>query len=164
MSKTIKIGIADLNVAKKPDILVTYALGSCIGICLYDASSHIAGLSHILLPSSELAKGGAVQTHPYRYADTAIPILVKKMEELGSKRMRMKAKIAGGAKMFAATGNSDFGNVGMRNVIAVKATLSQLKIPIIAEDTGKDFGRTVFFSTEDGIMTVKSAAKGEWTL
>ena len=163
MSKIIKVGIADLNVAKTPDILVTYALGSCVGICLYDVSTSISGLSHIMLPISESVREGPL-AQPYRFADTAIPILVKKMEQLGSSRFRMKAKIAGGAKMFAATGNTSISNIGLRNVVAVKAALSQLRIQIIAEDTGKDFGRTVFFQSEDGKLIVKSATKGEWVL
>ncbi|MCL2083963.1 MAG: chemotaxis protein CheD [Oscillospiraceae bacterium] len=163
MSKIIKVGIADLNVAKTPDILVTYALGSCVGICLYDVSTRISGLSHIMLPISESVREGPL-AQPYRFADTAIPILVKKMEQLGSSRFRMKAKIAGGAKMFAATGNTSISNIGLRNVVAVKAALSQLRIQIIAEDTGKDFGRTVFFQSEDGKLIVKSATKGEWVL
>ena len=163
MSNVIKVGIADLNVAKAPDTLVTYALGSCVGICLYDPLTHISGLSHIMLPVSESSGGGPL-SQAYRFADTAIPLLVKKMEQLGANRFRMKAKIAGGAKMFAATGNTSISNIGLRNVVAVKAALSQLKIQIIAEDTGKDFGRTVFFRTEDGVMIVKSATKGEWAM
>ena len=163
MSNTIKVGIADLNVAKTPDIVVTYALGSCVGICVYDALMQIAGLAHIMLPLSTMATGSPL-SQPYRYADTAIPLLVKKMEQMGAKRARMKAKIAGGAKMFAATGDSDVSNIGTRNIVAVKATLAQMKIPIIAEDTGKNFGRTVFFQAEDGKMIVRAATKGEWTL
>ena len=157
----IKVGISDLNVARSPDTLVTYALGSCVGICLFDFAIRVGGLSHIMLPVSE---SSGPLSQPYRFADTAIPLLVKKMEQLGANKTRMKAKIAGGAKMFAATGNTTISNIGMRNVVAVKASLATLKIPIIAEDTGKDFGRTVFFYPENGIMKVKSATKGEWAL
>ncbi|MDR0248098.1 MAG: chemotaxis protein CheD [Oscillospiraceae bacterium] len=163
MSNTIKVGIADLNVCKAPDVLVTYALGSCVGICLYDVATRVAGLSHIMLPICESGSTSAL-SQPYRFADTAIPLLVKKMEQLGCNKLRLKAKIAGGAKMFAAAGNSSIGNIGIRNVIAVKAALSQLRIQVVAEDTGKDFGRTVFFSAADGVMVVKSATKGEWNL
>lgn len=163
MSNTIKVGIGELNVVKAPDELITYALGSCVAICLHDASTHISGLSHILLPDSSAASA-KLAAQPYRFADIAIPSLVKKMEQLGANRTRMKAKIAGGAKMFAATGNNAVSNIGMRNIIVVKATLAKLKIQIIADDTGKDFARTVLFRAEDGIMIVKSAAKGEWSL
>ena len=162
MSNTIIVGISDLNIVKSPDILVTYALGSCVGICLYDNSMKIAGLSHIMLPSSELIAAGNNQ--PYRYADTAIVALIKKMELLGANRLRMKAKIAGGAQMFFASGNSSISNIGQRNVQAVKAVLTHFRIQIIADDTGKDFGRTVFFYAEDGSMKIKSATKGDWVL
>ncbi|MEM1485278.1 chemotaxis protein CheD [Oscillospiraceae bacterium PP1C4] len=160
MSSTITVGISDLNVVKSPDTLVTYALGSCVGICLYDPVQHIAGLSHIMLPSSALSSN---PEQGYKFADTAIVILVKKMEEMGAKSIRLKAKIAGGAQMFAALSNSSIANIGQRNVVAVKSVLSQLKIPIVAEDTGKNYGRTLYFSAEDGVMRIKSAAREEWT-
>lgn len=159
MSANIKIGISDLNVARAPDVLVTYALGSCVGICLYDRAKKIGGLSHIMLPDSS-ASHGAVQ--PYRFADTAIPILVQKVILLGATKRALTAKIAGGARMFATSGNTSLANIGERNVAAVKAALAKQGIPIIAEDTGKDFGRTLFFTVEDGVMHIKSAIKGEW--
>lgn len=160
MKSTVTVGISDLNVVKSPDVLVTYALGSCVGICLYDAMAHVAGLSHIMLPSSKLASNVGSEM---KFADTAIPMLIKKMERMGASQIRMKAKIAGGAQMFAAISNSSIANIGQRNVAAVKATLQQLRIPIIAEDTGKDYGRTVYFDGESGMMRVKSVNRGEWT-
>lgn len=160
MSKTVTVGISDLNVVKNPDILVTYALGSCVGICLYDKLTGIAGLAHIMLPSSALSSN---TQNMYKFADTGIVALVKKMQQSGARTELLKAKIAGGAKMFASMSNSSIANIGERNVIAVKETLASLKIQIIAEDTGKDYGRTVYFSAADGIMKVKSANHGEWT-
>jgi len=160
MSRTITIGISDLNAATSPDILVTYALGSCIGICLYDANAKVAGLSHIMLPSS--AQAPNVVNQPMKFADTAVEILIRKMEDLGARRALLKAKIAGGAQMFAGMSNSAIANIGLRNTQAVKLELLRQRIPIIAEDTGKNFGRTLFFSAENGSMTIKSATKGEW--
>lgn len=158
MSQTIKVGISDLNIARSPDVLVTYALGSCVGICLYDPIKRIAGLSHIMLPTS----GPGQTSQPYRFADTAIVILVQKMVAAGADRRRLVAKIAGGAKMFATLSDSSLTNIGQRNVTAVKQVLAKLGIPIVADDTGKDFGRTVFFSAENGQMCVRSANRGEW--
>lgn len=160
MSNTITVGISDLNVVRAPDVLVTYALGSCVGICLYDATVKIAGLSHIMLPSSTLSSSAE---HVYKFADTAIVLLVKKMEQMGARSIRMKAKIAGGAQMFAALSNSSIANIGQRNVVAVKQTLAGLRIPIIAEDCGKNYGRTLYFHAEDGTMRIKSVNRGEWT-
>lgn len=161
MSKTVVIGISDLNVAKPPDMLVTYALGSCVGICLYDPNVRVAGLSHILLPSSKLLNGG--ENTPMKFADTAIPLLIRKMEAMGARRGSMKAKIAGGAQMFAATGNASIANIGARNVVAVKETLRSMAVPILAEETGLNYGRTVFFNTNDFSMTIKSPKRGDWT-
>ena len=160
MSRTITVGISDLNVVKAPDILVTYALGSCIGICLYDASTKTAGLSHIMLPSAAAAPNVANQ--PMKFADTAIELLIRKMEATGAHRALLKAKIAGGAQMFSGLSNSSIANIGLRNAQAVKMELMRQRIPISAEDTGKNYGRTLFFSADDGMMTIKSATKGEW--
>ncbi len=84
------------------------------------------------------------------------------MTSMGANPSRLKAKIAGGAQMFACVNNKELGNIGARNVIAVKETLAKLRIPIIAEDTGKDYGRTLYFYAETGLMKVKSAKQGEW--
>lgn len=160
MSQTVTVGISDLNVVRAPDILVTYALGSCVGICLYDGVRKIAGLSHIMLPTSQ--GFASAQSQAYKFADTAITLLVQKMEQNGAMRGVLRAKIAGGAQMFAGINNSSLANIGERNVIAVKKELARLHIPIMAEDTGKNYGRTLFLSAEDGTMRIKSVNRGEW--
>ncbi|MEG1687139.1 MAG: chemotaxis protein CheD, partial [Angelakisella sp.] len=124
MSSAITVGIADLNVAKSPEVLVTYALGSCVGICLYDANARVGGLVHIMLPDSTQIFGGSQQLN--KFADTGIAELIKRMEALGARRTFMKAKIAGGAQMFAAISNSAIANIGNRNVVAVKEVLLSL--------------------------------------
>ena len=157
---TVTVGIADLNVVKGEDILVTYALGSCVGICLYDRLTKVAGLSHIMLPSSAGFAGAAKQ--PYKFADTAIPLLIQKMRTMGAMPTRIQAKIAGGAQMFEGKGNMALANIGERNVIAVKQELAKARIPIIAQDTGKNYGRTQFFYAIDGSMKIKSVNRGEF--
>lgn len=152
----LTVGISDLKVAKAPDTLVTFALGSCVGICLIDSVTKVGGLSHIMLPDSTSAAGG--EALPMRFADTAIPMLINQVCAMGALRSRLKAKIAGGAVMFKTT--SDRFNIGERNIAAVKAALRTAGIPIIAEDTGLDYGRTVYFYPETGCMEVKAAAKG----
>ena len=159
MSNLITVGISDLNIARSPDVLVTYALGSCVGICLYDAVVRVGGLSHIMLPSSSL-NNDVKQAH--RFADTAIVILVRRMEAAGASQRRIRAKIAGGAQMFAAITDSSISNIGQRNVVAVREMLGRLGIPIVADDTGKNYGRTLYFSAEDGSMRIRSANRGEW--
>ena len=156
MMANLTIGISDLKACKSPDVLVTYALGSCVGICLLDSIAGVGGMSHIMLPDSTQATNGSAT--PMRFADTAIPMLINEMAKLGASRSRLKAKIAGGAVMFATT--SDRFNIGERNIAAVKSALRTEGIPIIAEDTGLNYGRTVFFYPETGIMVVRAAAKG----
>lgn len=156
MMASLTVGISDLKACRKPDVLVTYALGSCVGICLMDSTTGIGGLSHIMLPDSTAAANGAAT--PMRFADTAIPMLVRQVTALGASRPRLKAKIAGGAVMFAT--NNDKFNIGERNIKAVKDALRKEGIPIIAEDTGLNYGRTVYFYPETGIMEVKAATQG----
>ncbi len=160
MSNLITIGISDLNVAKKPDRLITYALGSCVGICLYDAKTCVAGMAHIMLPNSEQC---VQNDNKMKFADTAIVLLISKMEQLGASKLRMVAKIAGGAQMFKVDTTYGAGdnimNIGQRNVTAVKKKLAELNIRIVAEDTGKNYGRTVEFTSETGAVMVRSIGK-----
>ncbi|PKM74441.1 MAG: chemotaxis protein CheD [Firmicutes bacterium HGW-Firmicutes-16] len=161
MSKPIVVGISDLNIAQKGDVLVTYALGSCVGICLYDPLSKIAGLSHIMLPT--IADFSNSNTVREKFADAAIEILLQKMLSNGAMKVRIRAKIAGGAQMFSNLSNLSLAGIGERNVIAVKQELYRLRIPVVAEDTGKNYGRTVYFDSDEGIMRVKSVNMGEWS-
>lgn len=157
MSDLITVGISDAKIAESPGTLVTYALGSCIGICLYDGTVKIGGLAHIMLPYlPESGPGEQI----WRYADSSLPAMVRKMESMGCRKERMLAKIAGGAKMFEVADDSTFGNIGFRNAGAVRETLQKLRIRIAAEDTGLNYGRTVYFYAETGIMVVKSFANG----
>ncbi len=153
---TINIGISDLNIAKPPNILATYALGSCIGICLHDKARNIGGLVHIMLPNSKEATKAS--DNPRRYADTGIAELIEILRKNGAITSGLTAKIAGGAQMFQT--NLETFNIGARNIAAVKQVLAHYRIPIIAEDTGSNYGRTVFFDVASGVMQVKSVSKG----
>lgn len=155
MSKVINVGISDLNIASAPDVLATYALGSCVGICLYDKKSNLSGLAHIMLPWSTDATNPSENKR--RYADTGITELANLMKANGANFQHVVAKIAGGAQMFATT--SSVFNIGERNVDAVRKVLNSFKIPIIAEQTGENFGRTVFFDAATGLMQIKSATR-----
>jgi len=153
MGRLVVVGISDQRIAAVPDILVTYALGSCVGICLYDRLHRIGGLAHILLPE---APGDKSDKNIYKYADTAIQALVEAMEKEGSARLHLTAKIAGGANMFAISGKS----IGDRNVEIVRQEIKRLNIRLVAEDTGANYGRTVEFDPDNGAMTVKTIGKG----
>lgn len=158
----ITIGISDWKVCKSPDVLVTYALGSCVGTCLYDKTTGIAGLSHIMLPDSTAIAADHGGVNRMKFADTAIDDMLKKMVAMGASRSAITAKIAGGAVMFA-TKNDKF-NIGERNIAAVKAALARLRIPIIASDTGLNYGRTVFFFSYTGRVDIKSTVHGVTTI
>ncbi len=158
MSNLITVGISDLNIVKTPDTLVTFALGSCVGICLFDQLAQVAGLSHILLPQYKSISG---ENAPMKFADSAIPLLIQRMEAKGARRVHMQAKIAGGAQMFPSKGNSSIAAIGQQNVQSVKATLQSLRIPLLAEDTGANFGRTLYFSAADYKMVIRSYKRGE---
>lgn len=161
MSDLITIGISDMKTSKAPTSFVTFALGSCIGICLYDPALKNGGLGHIMLPNYPVSNP---KENKMRYADTCIPLMIQQLERLGSNRRRLVAKIAGGAKMFEVADDASFGNIGRRNTEAVKATLAKCGIPIIAEDTGLNYGRTLYFYTENGSVLIKSFAQGNKTL
>lgn len=156
MAETIKVGIADMNVVLPPDAIMTIGLGSCVGIAIRDKTSKIGGLVHIMLPSSLEVKSNA---NIAKFADTGIPELVKRLEAKGAIRSRMVAKIAGGARMFAFQSKSELSAVGERNVEATKKVLAEMRIPIIAEDTGENYGRTVTFFPETGDYEIKAVGK-----
>lgn len=153
---TIKVGMADLNICKAPDMITTLGLGSCIGIAVYDPVTKIGGLAHIMLPDSTQMRNNS---NAAKFADTGIEELIKQVTRAGANKHRLVAKIAGGAKMFEVKGMSGVGNVGERNALASKAKLSQLGIPLIAEDTGLNFGRTVELYPETGEYYIKAVGK-----
>lgn len=153
----IKVGIADLNVAYSPDKLITVGLGSCVGIAIYDKEVRLGGLAHIMLPdSSQFNK----VTNEMKFADLAIPILVKDMIKKGAKLKNMKAKIAGGASMFNFSDKSIIMDIGKRNGIAVKNALKVLAIPIVGEDIGGNKGRTLIFETINGLLFIRTVGIG----
>lgn len=153
---TIKVGMADLNICKAPDMITTLGLGSCIGIAVYDPATKIGGLAHIMLPDSTQMRNNS---NIAKFADTGIEELVKRVTMAGANRRRLVAKIAGGAKMFEVKGGSGVGNVGERNALASKAKLSQLGIPLLAEDTGLNYGRTVELYPATGEFYIKAVGK-----
>jgi chemotaxis protein CheD len=149
--------MADLKVTKAPGSLTTLGLGSCVGVALYDARAKVGGLAHFMLPDSKQIQNNS---NAAKFADTAIAQLIKDMERLGALRMNMKAKIAGGAQMFAFNATNDNLRIGDRNVEATLRLLKQYNIPLMAKETGENFGRTVELYTDDGRFVIKSVGRG----
>jgi chemotaxis protein CheD len=158
MSEQHVVGISDRKVANAPDVMVTYALGSCVGVALYDDRTGIGGLAHIMLPDSRMISGG--DKSRMKFADTGVEDLAAEMAARGAGMKNVTAKIAGGANMFRLSDDSLIASIGCRNVDGVRAALGKLGIPIVAEDVGSDYGRTLFFDLGTGKVRIQSLGKG----
>lgn len=156
MENKITIGIADMQMAQREGMLITYALGSCIGICLYDQKIKLGALIHIMLPLN--MEPGRKNT--MKYADTGIRETLKMMESKGASRSRITAKIAGGAKMFEVSGGS-LGNIGQRNIDSVRMSLKKEGIHLLKEDVGGCVARTLLFDVSNGLACVRSYGRPE---
>ena len=156
MSDKLIIGIADMKMAKGEGMLVTYALGSCIGICLHDPVLKLGALVHIMLPVNMEAG----RKTPMKYADTGIRETLRLMESKGASRNRITAKIAGGAKMFEV-GSSSLGNIGQRNIESVHMNLKKEGIRLLKEDVGGTVARTLLFDVNSGLGCVCSYGRQE---
>lgn len=157
MENIIKVGMADMHVARHPAVLTTLGLGSCVGIALYDKTTGTIGLAHCMLPDSTQSKNAS---NIAKFVDTAIEALVANMVGLGANRYKIVAKLAGGAQMFNFSQASDLMRIGHRNIIAAKEKLGYMKIPIVSEDTGGNYGRTIILDSATGILQVKTIGYG----
>ena len=158
MSELIKVGMADYKTGRNPNSLISYGLGSCVGIALYDSVNKIGGLAHIMLPDSTQAR---LTENPAKFADTALPLMLNDMIKMGAIKARVTAKIAGGAQMFTFANATDVMRVRERNAEAVRMLLKKIDIRILADDTGGNYGRTVELKIDTGIYRVKTIAQGE---
>ena len=154
----VKVGIAQMDVVKTPNTIRTSGLGSCVGVVLYDETKKIAGLVHIMLPDSSLGKTSTLNAA--KFADTGIEALIEKLKMEGAQQYRLKAKIAGGAQMFQFTTDNDTMRIGPRNVEAVKNELKKYGIPIVAENTGGNSGRTIEFNPETSLLNIRTVNAG----
>ena len=157
MDDKLVVGIADMKMTKDNGMLVTYALGSCIGICLYDPAIRLAALIHIMLPLN-METG---RKSPMKYADTGIRETLREMERRGAVRSRLVAKIAGGTRMFDVGGGGSLGNIGQRNIESVHMTLKREGIRLMKEDVGGSTARTLLFDAATGQCCVRSYGKPE---
>jgi chemotaxis protein CheD len=155
MVKTrVVIDISDAKVSSDPsDVLVTYSLGSCIGVCLYDPATHIGGMLHYQLPSSKMNPERA-QNSPFMFADSGMKLLLNKLISMGAKKKRMDVRLAGGAAM--ATGPEGF-DIGKRNYLAIRKVLWSNGMFINAEDVGGSSARNLYLDMGDGTVTVRSS-------
>jgi len=154
MTKTkIVVHVSDAQVSRDPsDMLVTYSLGSCVAVCLYDANAHAGGMLHYQLPDSKLHPERA-QEKPLMFADTGLRLLVRKLEALGARRKHLQVKIAGGAAM--NTGPKGF-DIGKRNCLAIRKLLWKYGMFLDAEEVGGFTPRNLYLDIADGTVTLRS--------
>jgi chemotaxis protein CheD len=155
----VRVKVADYAVRRGGQVIATIGLGSCVAIALYDRESRVGGLAHILLPSPSMSRE---TTNPAKFPETIVPVMLAEMRALGSRAGDpISAKIVGGASMFGQLSASSGINVGERNVTATREVLAAAGIPLLAEDTGLDYGRSVYFHLSDGRVEVRSLRRGD---
>ena len=157
----IRVKVADFAVADASGLLVTVGLGSCVAIVLHDAQAQVGGLAHVLLPSTGMSQD---RTNRAKFPSTAVPLLCDRMQALGARTGRIRARIVGGASMFTSLLSATGLQIGERNVVATRAALERAGIPIVAQEVGGDYGRSVYFHVRDGRLIVKSLKAGHVVL
>lgn len=152
------VGVADMKVSNDlQDSIVTYSLGSCIGLVIYDPIVKVGGMLHYMLPDSTIDKAKA-KVNPYMFADTSIPRLFKQTYALGAKKQRMKVYIAGGAEILDQNG---FFNIGKRNYMALKKMFFKNNVLISKQNVGGHVNRTVRLEIATGDIFVKTSGSAE---
>jgi chemotaxis protein CheD len=147
-----------MKVSNRPDdILVTYSLGSCIGLAVYDPVAKVGGLLHYMLPESSLDKTKAAN-NPFMFADTGIPRLFKATYKYGAKKQRMKVVVVGGAQILDQKG---LFNIGKRNYMALRKMFFKNNVMIHFEEVGGNVNRTVRLTIREGEVFIKTSGQGE---
>ncbi|MEO8199101.1 MAG: chemotaxis protein CheD [Gemmatimonadota bacterium] len=159
--REIIVRVADLNTGVAGDVLVTYGLGSCVAIILFDPARQVGGMAHVMLPSRSLARRDDILG---KTPQTAVPAVLERMIGLGANPRRVTGRLVGGASLFAALTPPGSIQMGERNVVASREVLNQQGIPIIGEMVGGESGRSVWFHTTDGAVIIRSANQGEHSL
>lgn len=151
------VRVAEAKAAGAGDVLTTLGLGSCVAIILHDPVARVGGLAHVLLPSATLSRD---RTNLARFPETAVPWLVRELTGLGADPQRLRARLVGGASMFANLSAPGVAQMGERNTQASRDALKAAHIPLVAEDTGRDYGRSVSFDVGAGRVEVRSVQHG----
>lgn len=150
------VGMSEIKVTRRQtDVLTALGLGSCIGVCAYDAHTQVAGIAHVVLPES--LDGNCP---PGKFADTAVPELIAEMTKQGATANRLRIALVGGAQLFTGLGTSSKLDIGPRNAAAVQRVCQQLQIPVVATELGGNAGRTVYMFC-DGRIRLKTLGQGE---
>ncbi|HEX9715975.1 MAG TPA: chemotaxis protein CheD [Desulfurivibrionaceae bacterium] len=157
----IIVGISDMKVSNKPDdVLITYSLGSCIGVVIWDPVAKVGGLLHYMLPDSSLDKEKA-EAKPFMFADTGIPRLFKETYKFGAIKNRLIVKVVGGSQIMD---NAGIFNIGKRNQAVLRKMFWKNQIMLAKEDVGGTGNRTVSLEIGTGITHLKVSGRGEFEL
>lgn len=150
-----RVGVADLAVSADVNAeIVTYALGSCLGVAIYDAHARVGGLLHAMLPDSAI--GGGAGEDAARFVDTGVPALFRACYALGAVKGRMVVKVAGGASIRQGAGQPDGFRIGERNYVMLRRLLWKNGVLISAQDVGGTWGRTMSLRIADGRVTIRA--------
>lgn len=153
MESIVKVRMADYAICMPPQKITTIGLGSCVGIVLYDTGNKQCGMLHAMLPDSTRIRNN---TNRSKFVDTGLDDMLEQMLQEGAVKRRMIAKLAGGAKMFEFSENSDITSIGYQNVQAAKNKLHALGIELVSEDTGENYGRTICFDPSINELEIKA--------
>lgn len=137
--------------------IITLGLGSCVAIVLHDAAVGAGAMAHVLLPSPTLARD---RSNPAKFPETAVPLLIERLVALGAVRERLRARLVGGAAMFASVASPSVAQMGERNVLAARDACKRARVPVVGEDTGNDYGRSVYLHLPAGTLEVRSVTHG----
>ena len=152
------VGMADCNLSTEPsEVIVTYALGSCIAVAIHDPVAGVGGLLHYMLPESAISKEKAAR-NPYMFADTGIPLLLQKSYALGAQKRRLVVRIAGGSQVMDESGVF---NIGRRNSLAARRLLWKAGVLIDAEEIGGAQSRTVRLEVGTGRFWLRGSGESE---
>jgi chemotaxis protein CheD len=155
---SLTVGVGDCQVSNdSQSVLVTYALGSCLGILIHDPDVRVAGLLHFMLPESQIDPEKAVR-QPYMFADTGIPLLFRKAYELGADKKRIVVVVAGGSQMMDPEGSF---NIGKRNYMAMRKIFWKAGVLVKAEEVGGAVSRTVRLEVGSGKIFLRQGGEKE---
>lgn len=157
--RVIPVGMGEMQFGTSPDsVLVTYSLGSCVGVTVYDPVKRVGGMGHVMLPAGTVVNGDAG-----KYAETCVPAMVEAMTIRGASRERLVVKIAGGAKILGIAINNG-SSIGTQNHNAVMKAIGAAGLRVASSDCGGDFGRTMKLFLDSGRVEIVTATRGNWTI
>lgn len=156
METIVKVRMADYAICSVPQKITTIGLGSCVGIVVYDSGSKLCGMLHAMLPDSTRIRNNSNRS---KFVDTGMEDMLRQLEQAGGNRRRLVAKLAGGAKMFEFEDENENTSIGYQNVQAARKILEELRIPLMSEDTGENYGRTIVFDPATNELEIRAVGQ-----